>query len=160
MATPRLPDRGARQRPLLQILRALPAAIALMTAAALASPAAAQTVTPPKAPLPPSPPVQAVPYDADLLRLTEIMGALHFLIQLCEGEGASQWRDQMAALLDAEQPDDQRRARLIDRFNRGFGAYRSVYRACTDSARLAITRYEAEGSAIATDIGSRYGRSE
>src|SRR5947207_1702676 len=120
----------------------------------------AQTAAPPKAPVPPAPPPQTVPYDADLLRLTEIMGALHFLVQLCEGQGTSQWRDQMAGLLDAEQPDDQRRARLIDRFNRGFESYRSVYRTCTDSARLAITRYEAEGSAIANDIGTRYGRSE
>src|SRR3954464_15367925 len=86
---------------------AAPIMCAVMLAASLVS---AQTPAPPKAPAPPPPPVQGVPYDADLLRLTEIMGALHFLVQLCEGEGASQWRDQMAALLDAEQPDDQRRA--------------------------------------------------
>jgi len=134
-----------------------PLAVAMAIAAGASF---AQTPAPPKAPAPPAPPPQTVPYDADLLRLTEIMGALHFLIQLCEGEGASQWRDQMAALLDAEQPDDQRRARLIDRFNRGFESYRSVYRTCTDSAQLAISRYEAEGSTIAHDIGTKYGRSE
>jgi uncharacterized protein (TIGR02301 family) len=120
-------------------------------------PGATQTVAPAKPP--PLPPTQAVPYDGDLLRLSEIMGALHFLQQLCNGEGASQWRDQMAALLDAERPDDQRRARLVDRFNRGFESYRSVYRACTDSARLAIARYEAEGTAIAASISAKYGRS-
>jgi uncharacterized protein (TIGR02301 family) len=135
----------------------VPIACALTLQGSLVS---AQSAAPPKAPPPPPPPAQVVPYDADLLRLTEIMGALHFLVQLCDGEGASQWRDQMAALLDAEQPDDQRRGRLIDRFNRGFEAYRSVYRTCTDSAELAITRYQAEGSAIATDIGTRYGRNE
>jgi uncharacterized protein (TIGR02301 family) len=86
------------------------------------------------------------------------MGALHFLKQLCDGEGTSGWRDQMTALLEAEQPDDQRRMRLVDRFNRGFEAYRSVYRTCTDSARLAMTRYQDEGSVLATDVAARYGR--
>jgi uncharacterized protein (TIGR02301 family) len=121
-------------------------------AAGIASPKAA-------APVPPiGPPVRAVPYDASLLRLAEIMGALHFLEQLCDGEGASEWREQMAALLGAEQPDDQRRARMVDQFNRGFEAYRSVYRACTDSARLTMLRYREEGGAIAAEISTRYGR--
>jgi uncharacterized protein (TIGR02301 family) len=130
----------------------------LVLVALAAHGAAAQTPTPAKPLAPSPPPAQVVPYDAGLLRLAEIMGALHFLQQLCGGEGTSGWRDQMAALLDAERPDDQRRARLVDRFNRGFEAYRSVYRACTDSARLAIARYQNEGSMIAADIGARYGR--
>ena len=100
-----------------------------------------------------------MPYDAELLRLAEIMGALHFLIQLCDGEGASQWRDQMTALLDAEQPDADRRARFVDRFNRGFETYRSVYRTCTElGAPWRSARSETAGSAIAADISSRYGR--
>ena len=152
---------GMRKAAMVLTSRGLHAACAGLFVLLATSAAWAQAGAPPKPPTAPPPPaVQAVPYDSDLLRLTEIMGALHFLVQLCDGEGASQWRDQMAALLDAEQPDDQRRARLIDRFNRGFTAYRSVYRTCTDSARLAISRYQAEGSAIATDIGTRYGRSE
>jgi uncharacterized protein (TIGR02301 family) len=123
------------------------------------APAAAQAPVagPQRAPI--APPTQVVPYDAALLRLAEIMGSLHFLRQLCDGEGSSSWRDQMTALLDAEQPDDQRRARLVDRFNRGFEAFRSVYRGCTDSARLTITRYQDEGSVLAAEIGARYGRS-
>jgi uncharacterized protein (TIGR02301 family) len=64
----------------------------------------------------------------------------------------------MVALLDAERPDDQRRARLVDRFNHGFDSFRSVYRACTDSARLAIARYRTEGAEITFDVSSRYGR--
>jgi uncharacterized protein (TIGR02301 family) len=119
--------------------------------------AAAQAIAPAKPGLAPPPP-QVVPYDADLLRLAEILGSLHFLQQLCEGEGSSKWRDQMNALLDAEKPDDQRRARLIDRFNRGYESYRSVYRACTDSARLAISRYQDRGASIAATIGAKYGR--
>jgi uncharacterized protein (TIGR02301 family) len=137
-------------------LVALPPVLWLLGSADGAS-ARAPAPTPP-APVAPPPPPPVVPYDSALLRLAEIMGALHFLQQLCEGEGTSAWRDQMTALLDAEQPDNQRRVRLIDRFNRGFESYRSVYRACTDSARLAMSRYQQEGSTIATDVGARYGR--
>jgi uncharacterized protein (TIGR02301 family) len=138
----------------------LPFLLAVVLAAAAGgghAEAAARQPAPPPAVAPPPPP-PPVPYDSALLRLAEIMGSLHFLQQLCGGEGSSAWRDQMTALLDAEQPDDQRRSRLVDRFNRGFEAYRSVYRTCTDSARLAISRYQDEGSTITTDVGTRYGR--
>lgn len=138
--------------------------VVLVTVAAI-GPALAQTGAPakpvaPAAPTAPVPPPPPVPYDGDLLRLAEIMGSLHFLQQLCSGPGNSQWRDQMTALLAAEQPDDQRRARLVDRFNRGFESYRSVYRACTDSARAAMTRYQNEGAAITANLATKYGRSD
>jgi uncharacterized protein (TIGR02301 family) len=142
-----------------------PAAAALLALAPSVQPLAQGTqpgtaqsaqATPPK--LPPPPPASAAPYDADLLQLSEIMGALHFLEQLCDGQGTSAWRDQMSALLDAEQPDDQRRARLVDAFNRGFEGYRAVYRQCTDSAELAIMRYEDEGAKIAANLDAKYGR--
>ena len=132
-----------------------------VVATLLASPLAAQTTAPAAPPkLPPPPPAQSAPYDADLLQLSEIMGALHFLDQLCNGQGTSTWRDQMSALLDAEQPDDQRRARFVDGFNRGYESYRSVYRECSDSARLAITRYESQGATIAADLDAKYGRDQ
>jgi uncharacterized protein (TIGR02301 family) len=133
--------------------------VAAFATALSVSAASAQTVAPAAPPrLPPPPAATTAPYDADLLQLAQIMGALHFLEQLCDGAGTSAWRDQMAALLAAEQPDDRRRARLVDSFNRGFESYRSVYRECTDSARLAITRYEDQGAMIAADLDAKYGR--
>ena len=57
---------------------------------------------------------------------------------LCGTKEGALWRDQMQALIDSEQPDGEERARMIDRFNRGYESYRSVYRVCTDSARLAV----------------------
>lgn len=98
-----------------------------------------------------------LPYDAELQRLSEIMGALHFLDQLCDEIGSSPWRDEMTALLDAERPAPGRRAGMIDAFNRGYESYRSVYRTCGASAELAIRRYHDEGVRIAGDIGARYG---
>ncbi len=113
------------------------------------------------APAPPAAPApSAPPYDGGLLRLSEILGALHYLRPLCDSGEGSLWRDQMQALIDAEQADDIRRARFIDRFNRGYDSFKAVYRACTPAATLAIDRYTAEGSRIARDIVARYGRQE
>jgi uncharacterized protein (TIGR02301 family) len=65
----------------------------------------------------------------------------------------------MQALIDAESPDPDRRARMVDRFNRGYQGFRSVYRTCTPAATLAIDRYMEEGAKIARDITVRYGKS-
>lgn len=97
------------------------------------------------------------PYEAQLLRLSEILGAIHYLRRLCDSDEGSLWRDQMQALIDAELPSPIRRARIIDRFNRGFDSFRAVYRTCTPAAALAVERYMDEGAKISRDITIRYG---
>jgi len=52
-------------------------------------------------------PVRAIeggpaPFDSDLMRLAEILGALHYLRTLCGANEGNKWRDQMSALIDAE----------------------------------------------------------
>lgn len=98
------------------------------------------------------------PYEAQFLRLSEILGAVQYLRRLCESDEGSLWRDQMQALIDSEAPSPIRRARMIDRFNRGYESFRSVYRTCTPAATLAIDRYMGEGIKIARDITTRYGK--
>jgi uncharacterized protein (TIGR02301 family) len=98
-------------------------------------------------------------YDPQLLRLSEILGAVHYLRKLCDSGEGNLWRDQMQALIDSENPDADRRARLIDRFNRGYQGFRSVYRTCTPAATTAIDRYMEEGAKIAREITARYGKS-
>lgn len=125
---------------------------AFLLALALAAPTAApaQTTTPDLAPPP--------PYEDHLLRLSEILGALTYLRPLCEHEEGSVWREQMQALLETEQPDAPRRARLVDRFNRGYESFRSVYIVCTPAAAVATERYLNEGVKISADITARYGK--
>jgi uncharacterized protein (TIGR02301 family) len=137
----------------------------LFILALIASPVAAATLTPiGAAPAPTSsvPPPAAVapppPYEDQLLRLSEILGAVHYLRQLCNFPDHDTWRDQMQKLLDAEHPEGDRRARMVDRFNRGYNSFRSVYLACTPAAIEATQRYLQEGSKITTDITARYGR--
>lgn len=95
-------------------------------------------------------------YSADLERLAEILGSLHYLAELCE-DGASPWRDEMAALIELEAPSETRRGRLVDRFNLGYSAFATVHRRCSDAAAAALVRYREEGADLAEDLATRYG---
>lgn len=99
----------------------------------------------------------APPYEADMLRLAEMLGALHYIRPLCGAPEATRWRDEMQSLLNAEQPSDARRGQLSAAFNRGYESYRQVYRTCTPSAELASQRYLDAGAKLSRDIAARYG---
>jgi uncharacterized protein (TIGR02301 family) len=96
------------------------------------------------------------PYDRDLQRLSEILGALHYLRGLCGANEGAKWRTEMQALLDAETPSGERRDRLTASFNRGYRGFQQTYRACTPAADLVIRRYLEEGSKISREITARY----
>jgi uncharacterized protein (TIGR02301 family) len=128
-------------------LAAVPS-VALAAAGGTAKPAA-------PAPVHPSQPAQA-PYEGGLMRLAEILGSLHFLRNLC-GEPGSDWRDEMQKLIDAENPDADRKARFVASFNRGYRAFQGSYGSCTASATEAIRRYTAEGETLSREIATRYG---
>ena len=96
------------------------------------------------------------PFEGDLMRLAEILGSLHYLRNLC-GEDGQDWRRRMEALIEAENPDEARRARLTASFNRGYRSFETSYAACTSSALAAIARYMKEGEALTRDTAARYG---
>jgi len=96
------------------------------------------------------------PYDGDLQRLAEILGALHYLRRICGANEGQKWRNEMQALLDAETPSGDRRNRLQVRFNRGYRGFQQTYRICTPAADLVIRRYLDEGAKIAREITARY----
>ena len=58
----------------------------------LALPAHAQSDTP-------------APFDGDLERLAEVMGALHYLRAICGANEGPKWRNEMQSLIDAEAPE-------------------------------------------------------
>ena len=94
--------------------------------------------------------------DDSLQRLSEILGALHYLRSVCGGSEGNKWRSEMQALLDAEAPSGERKERLTASFNRGYRGFQQTYRTCTPAADYAIRRYLDEGSKIARDITARY----
>jgi uncharacterized protein (TIGR02301 family) len=111
-----------------QILIALTAFVAVAPAAAFA--------------------VDNKPYDDRLFRLTEILGAVHYLRELCSANDGQTWRDRMKELMDAEGSSALRRARLTRSFNQGYRSYSRTYTTCTPSAQTAIGRFLTEGAQI------------
>lgn len=118
-------------------------------------PAPAPTPAPPPPAAPAAPP-ESRPYDPQLLRLAEVLGALTTMRQLCGANDAEEWRQRMQALLDTEGNPPARKDRLAGAYNRGLQGYGVTYRTCTPNARLVIQRFLDESSRLARDIGTRY----
>lgn len=98
------------------------------------------------------------PYDDRLGRLSEIVGAVHYLRNLCNASGEPEWRQSLQALLDAETKEEpKRRARLTAAYNRGYRSFAAVYTSCTSAALRAEENYRNEGATLATEITARYG---
>jgi uncharacterized protein (TIGR02301 family) len=111
-----------------------------------AAPASAQAPQPDRA-----------PYEAELIQLSEILGALHYLRPLCGGAEQGKWRAEMQTLIDSAALPAEKRAQLVTSFNRGYTTYEQTHRACTPAARVAIQRFLDEGSRLSRDIALRYG---
>lgn len=107
----------------------------------------------------PAPPVEPppAPYEKELLRLAEIMGALAMLRPLCTAPDGNEWSRRMQVLLDTEGTTPGRRERLAGAYNKGYQAYALTYRICTPSAQEASARFIREGEQIAHNITGRYG---
>ena len=96
------------------------------------------------------------PYDEKLMRLAEILGAMHYLRELCSANEGSMWRDKMKDLLDAEGATALRRARLTRSFNQGYRSYRRTYVSCTPTAQTSISRFHGRGRADLGGLGEGY----
>jgi uncharacterized protein (TIGR02301 family) len=94
------------------------------------------------------------PYDAQLLRLAELLGAVHYLRELCGAGEGQLWRDKMEALVEAEGTTALRRAKLVQSFNKGYRSYRRTYQTCTKSAETAVSRFLAESAQIAESVAA------
>jgi len=94
--------------------------------------------------------------EESLGRLSEIMGALHYLRGICQASEGNRWRTEMQALLDAEGNNADRKARMLASFNRGYASYQQTYRTCTPAAEVAVKRYLDEGVKLARDVTARY----
>lgn len=92
------------------------------------------------------------PYDEKLLRLSEILGAVHFLRELCGAADGQLWRERMRELLDAEGTSALRKARLTRSFNNGYRSYSRTYQTCTPSAQTAVSKFMAEAVEIADTL--------
>lgn len=92
------------------------------------------------------------PYDANLLRLSEILGAVHYLRALCGINDEQIWRSKMDQLIAAEGVTVKRKLRLTKSFNKGYRSFQRTYRHCTPSAKEAINHFLNEGIEIAEKL--------
>jgi len=92
------------------------------------------------------------PYDDRLLRLSEILGAVHYLRELCGANEGQYWRDRMHDLMEAEGSSALRRAKLTRAFNQGYRSYSRTYNTCSPSAQTAIARFLTEGSTLSEGL--------
>ena len=97
-------------------------------------------------------PSDSKPYDDKLFRLSEILGAVHYLRELCGSDEGQLWRQSMQDIVKAEGYTSLRRARLTRSFNRGYRSYSRTYSTCSPSAQNAINRFLAEGAQIADGL--------
>ncbi len=63
--------------------------------------------------------VDAKPYDDRLFRLSEILGAVHYLRELCGADEGQLWRQRMSELLQAEGYSALRRAQADAQLQQG-----------------------------------------
>ncbi|WP_051228044.1 TIGR02301 family protein [Pleomorphomonas oryzae] len=106
---------------------------------------AADTISPP-------------PYQADVLRLSEVLGAAAYLDGLCAGPTSVDWRAKMVSLLDAQGLDGAARRPYVEAFNRGQRTFAVAHRTCTAAARSVLQRYFAEGAQLSERLDQRFGR--
>ncbi|MCJ2070207.1 TIGR02301 family protein [Methylobacterium sp. J-030] len=97
------------------------------------------------------------PYDRDLMRMSEIIGALAFLRGLCAAPDAADWPARMKALIESEGVTPARRDRLAGAYNRGYRGYALTYRVCTPAAHEAAAHYVAEGDRLSHALAGRFG---
>ncbi len=138
--------------PVLGIILAAPGA----QAQAVSAPPVATEAPPGEATSQPNDADVAKPYDAQLVRLAEIIGALHYLHSMCQLQPQVPWRARMQALIQAETPSRRRRSRMIASFNKSYETFRRMYHKCTPAAHTIIVRYLNEGASIALAVRQRY----
>lgn len=95
------------------------------------------------------------PYAPELELLSEIIGGLQFLSELCDLDEID-WRGQMTALLESTGADEPARLRMTDRYNLGYSAFATTYRDCTPAALEAVARYRAIGASLVAAIAEAF----
>lgn len=88
--------------------------------------------------------------DAALLDLSEILGALAHLEDIC-GQGSGS-RTDMETLLASEELTPIRQSVLIDSFNRGFRGVAITHQRCTSASERLIERHHERGGDIISGL--------
>lgn len=91
-------------------------------------------------------------YERNILKLSQLLGAIHHLREICNANEGQLWRQKMVELLEVEAPSPQRRALLVQRFNQGYRSHQLTFRKCTKRASSKVQKFVKEGAALADRI--------
>ena len=79
------------------------------------------------------------------MRLSEVLGAVHYLRELCGANEGQAWRDRMRDLIETDKGSALRRVKLTKSFNQGYRSFRRTYQSCSAPAQATLTKFVAEG---------------
>ena len=120
--------------------------------------------TKPAKPAPGPPPILErgpTPFEPQLLKMAELMGALAFLADICSNEASNAqsgqiWRDKTALLMDAETSGPRLRGLMAGAYNRGYSDLEVNYKGCSQPA-LALYEHDLEMvHRLSQDLARRY----
>ncbi|MEN2495260.1 MAG: hypothetical protein TECD_01181 [Hyphomicrobiaceae bacterium hypho_1] len=80
-------------------------------------------------------------YDQKLYRLSELLGAIHYLRELCASNDGQKWRRNMQELINAEGTSSNRKEIMSHQFNRGYRSLSKIYPHCTNQAKKTINDF-------------------
>jgi uncharacterized protein (TIGR02301 family) len=137
---------------------ALAAALVLAVASAQAQQRPrAPAQPPPPAAQPEPPPEMPLIYEPQLLKLSEALGVIAFMSQLCGEPAGEAWRARAEQLIEAESATPARKERLAGAYNRGYAGHQAAHRSCNERSRAVIERKVREAKEIAQDLANRFG---
>lgn len=103
-------------------------------------------------------PTADTPYDKQLRRVSEILGTVTYLRNLCAQQPEPQWRDAMEKLLTFDAGSETaRKEQLTAAYNRGYRAFGALHTTCTEAARQTEAEYRAEGATLIKEMINRFG---
>ncbi|WOF73179.1 TIGR02301 family protein [Parvibaculaceae bacterium PLY_AMNH_Bact1] len=93
--------------------------------------------------------------EGEMVRLAEILGAVHHLREVCNANEGQLWRSKMQDLLRHEKPVPDMKELMVARFNRAYHQHRLAYPRCTGQARADAARFLDEGSGLTQRLAAR-----
>ena len=87
-----------------------------------------------------------------LLKLAEILGAVHHLRGICVAEETQTWRQSMIRLIETQDAPEWLADQMIDRFNQGYYREQSNYPVCDAASERRAVRLANEGARLAKSL--------
>ena len=95
-------------------------------------------------------------YRGQLLRMAEILGGVHHLRGSCDQSEDQAWRERMLRLIEIEQPSQQLRDQMIERFNATYEAQKRRFPNCDNSSAQEAARLAREGQNLALQMARQF----